>query len=310
MTNLWRRAARRLAREVRTRSWVWRCRRGGEVTIATPQGRFVLPADPYDPISHSLYVHRGFERQLMADAMDLVRRLRGLAPGQGTVLDLGANNGVVSIGLIVTGQCARAIAVEPEPTNYARLIRNIELNGLKEVVTPIRSAVAAQRSTLQLELSPTNTGDHRARPCHPETAWDDRNCAPPIELFDESSRRVIEVQADRVDSILEGLEPEARRDIVVVWVDVQGFEGEVFRGGPALWATGVPVVAEVWPYGLRRAGMTRESFAALVAGIWSGVWVQRRGRFVRYPIDMVPYFWDELGEAGDFDNVVFTRDAG
>jgi len=41
------------------------------------------------------------------------------------VLDVGANLGVISIGMLVNGDVAAAIGVEPDPDNYALLERNI-----------------------------------------------------------------------------------------------------------------------------------------------------------------------------------------
>jgi hypothetical protein len=99
-----------------------------------------------------------------------------------------------------------------------------------------------------------------------------------------------------------------RDDIAIVWIDVQGYEGYVFAGARTLLATGVPVVSEIWPYGIRRAGMSRDAFCAIVEGTWSTYWVQREGTFVRRPIDTFRTFFDGLGVDGDFDNVVFTRE--
>jgi len=44
------------------------------------------------------------------------------------VLDVGANLGVISIGMLVNGDVAAAIGVEPDPDNYALLERNIAQN--------------------------------------------------------------------------------------------------------------------------------------------------------------------------------------
>ena len=65
-------------------------------------------------------------------------------------------------------------------------------------------------------------------------------------------------------------------------------------------------VSEIWPYAIQRAGMSQEEFCGIVGGIWSAYWVKRRGRFVKYPIDIFYTYIDELGYDGDLDNVIFT----
>jgi len=46
----------------------------------------------------------------------------------------------------------------------------------------------------------------------------------------------------------------AADDVDLVWIDVQGHEGQLLSGASALLERRLPVVMELWPYGLRRAG--------------------------------------------------------
>ena len=53
----------------------------------------------------------------------------------------------------------------------------------------------------------------------------------------------------------------------LVWIDVQGHEARVLRGAGQLLQAGVPIVFELWPYGLRRAkGL--EAIVDLAAGAY------------------------------------------
>jgi hypothetical protein len=70
------------------------------VTVSTKQGRFTLPTDVDDPISKALFINREYELDLVSGAMSLVREIRGSARGKGTLLDVGANNGVIAIGML------------------------------------------------------------------------------------------------------------------------------------------------------------------------------------------------------------------
>ncbi|MEL6304253.1 MAG: hypothetical protein AAFQ20_05625, partial [Bacteroidota bacterium] len=87
---------------------------------------------------------------------------------------------------------------------------------------------------------------------------------------------------------------------------VQGHEGYVFQGAPKILSKGIPVISEVWPYGLKRSGMTNQQFCEIVEKYWSHYHVLRDNDFVQYPIGQFNAFLEELGEHGDFDNVIFT----
>jgi len=231
--------------------------------------------------------------------MCLIRDLRGLAKGKGTVLDIGANNGVISIGMLVAGELEKAIAIEPEPRNFSNLKHNVELNHLENAITCLNYAVSDSKTNLQFELSESNYGDHRVRKSFSETGLK--------ELYEESKRQIINVEANSLDNILAELDETLTKDISVVWIDVQGYEGYIFLGSTKLLLSGIPVVTEIWPYGITRAGMSQETFCGIVGNIWSAYWVKRRGKFVKYPIDVFYTYFDELGYDGDFDNVIFTK---
>lgn len=269
-------------------------------TLTTRQGIFRVPIGVNDPISKELFLFGEFELDLITDAMELVRKLSGRPKGKGSLIDIGANNGVISIGMLVTGQLERAVAIEPEPVNFSRLQVNVQLNKLDDAILSIHSALSDHKSSLTFELSETNYGDHRVRQSSEVPA-------ATREIFNESSRRVITVPAETLDSLVDGLPPPFKEDIAVIWIDVQGYEGYVFAGAKEVLKRGVPVVSEVWPYGIVRAGMTLDSFDAIVTSCWSSYWIKRRGRFVRNPIVAFRALLDELGSDGDYENVIFTN---
>jgi len=269
-------------------------------TLTTKQGIFRVPLGVPDPISHELFLFGAFELQLMEEAMELLRKLSGRPKGKGTIIDIGANNGVTSVGMLVTGQLDRAVAIEPEPINFARLTENVALNQLNDAVLLLNCALSDRKASLTFELSDTNYGDHRVRVSSGPTGT--------REVFNESNRPVITVPADTLDSVLASLPAKWTDDVAVVWIDVQGYEGHVFAGARAILDRGIPVVSEIWPYGIARAGMTLDSFSDLVNEIWTSFWVRRRRRFAKYPILAFRAFLDELGPDGDYDNVIFTRD--
>jgi FkbM family methyltransferase len=270
------------------------------VTVSTKQGVFTVLLAPSESIGQSLFCKGQYELDLMQKTMAFLRSIGKCPPkGKGTIVDVGANNGVISIGMLYTGELEKAIAIEPEPQNFALLQHNVNQNGLKDKVLCLPYAIASQKGEILLELSDTNFGDHRVRTNSP--------VVDSTELFHESERRVITIQADQLDNLLAGLPESFVHDIAVIWVDVQGYEGYVFMGAKNLLSKGIPVVSEIWPYGMRRAGMTQEQFCDIARSIWTNYWVLRRGRFVRYPIATLDILFDELGYDGDHENIIFTK---
>ena len=63
---------------------------------------------------------------------------------QGLVmLDIGANTGRMSIPRVILGDVMRAYCVEPDPLNYAALVRNVADNGLRGLVMPDLAAIGS-----------------------------------------------------------------------------------------------------------------------------------------------------------------------
>lgn len=265
------------------------------VTVRTQQG--VLTVYCSDSIiGRKLYCQGAFELDLSQKVVALLRELGRPVPG-GTMLDIGANMGVIAIGLLHQGWMQRAIAIEPEPGNVALLRRNVTRNGLDDRVVCVPCAVSDRPGTVAFELSRDNYGDHRVRLGAPSSR---------SERYHESDRRVIEVESRCLDDVLAALPARFVDDLALIWVDTQGHEAHVFRGARSVLSRGVPVVAELWPYGLLRAGVSRAEFCAIAEEFWSTYWVLRRGRFFPYPIALLGLLFDELGDAGDAENVVFT----
>jgi FkbM family methyltransferase len=267
------------------------------VTIPTKQGVFTVSSED-QVIGKTLYCYREFEFDLISKVMNFLRsRPNFPQKGQGTLVDIGANNGVISVAMLNMGEVEKAIAIEPEPQNFSLLENNVKQNGLSNRIICLQYAVSEKKGELSFELSKDNFGDHRVR------AGSQTNAN---ELFCESNRRVITVNSDRLDAILANVPDTFSRNVSLIWIDVQGYEGYAFMGARDILSKGVPVASEIWPYGIRRAGMSKERFCEIVKSIWSSFWVMRRGRFVQYPIAIFDFFFDELGYDGEFDNIIFT----
>ncbi|MDX1972292.1 MAG: FkbM family methyltransferase [Candidatus Sumerlaeia bacterium] len=281
------------------RTLLWKAYRsfGKSVTLQTKQGRFTLPLTIDDPISKSLFIRKQFEHDIATEAMKFIRQYRGIPKGQGTIVDIGANNGVISIGMLTNKELSKAVCIEPAPQNFAYLTHNIALNKLSEHVTTLNFAVSDSETFLDFELSSENYGDHRIRKSVSHTS----------DKYNESQRKVIQVPCKPLQGLLQSVDSAVTNQITVFWMDVQGHEGYIFRGAKDLFSTGIPLVTEVWPYGLLRSGMSLEEYAALVQEIWSFYWVKRRGRFIKYPTQMFSPYLDELGSDGYSENIILTQ---
>ena len=64
--------------------------------------------------------------------------------GEGAILDIVANNGVISIGMLYTGEMSKAISIEPESQNFCLLQRNTKLNGLNDRISCLPFAASHQ----------------------------------------------------------------------------------------------------------------------------------------------------------------------
>lgn len=200
-----------------------------------------LVRTPDRVIGRGLFDGSGNEVTEVSQVIDLLRRSLGNRfLEHRTFVDIGANIGTTSLPAVAILGAARAIAVEPEPENYKLLRCNAILNGMEDSIVAVQAAVTNLAGVVNLELSSSNFGDHRVR-----------ITGEPGYLREER-RPLIAVRALRLDDLL-AEEQVTAAEVGLLWLDVQGHEGQVLDSAPSLLAEGVPVVTEFWPYGLRRS---------------------------------------------------------
>jgi len=241
------------------RKWRWRRLHRGprhDVTVDSWNGR--LTFDSRDRlIGKYLWVDRAYEPRTIASAMAALEQGGWLRrEGRGTLVDAGANIGMITTALLGHGWFERALCVEPSPDNLRLLRLNLAQNGLESRARIAAVALAGAPGELEFELSDTNAGDNRLRASG-------TGGAPP-GAFGEEGRRAIRVPVETLDRLLAAaaIPPS---DVRLLWMDIQGFEGKSFAGAAGLLGAGAPVVMEFWPYGLARAGTPRDEFLAIAA---------------------------------------------
>jgi FkbM family methyltransferase len=229
----------------RYRSAVFRAARFVRADVCTTRGSAVFHVSTRDRVlGRHVYVYGDFEAAILHRTYALLREWG--RPITGTMVDVGANVGTTCIQAVVDGLAPGAIAIEPEPRNFALLERNMRANGLAGHIEPLRAALSDREGTADLELSEDNSGDHRIRigAGGTGTFHEDRRATRPVPMttFDRL------VESGRIDLARTG----------IVWIDVQGHDGHVLAGARTLRDTGIPVVVEFWPYGLdRSAGLNQ-----------------------------------------------------
>lgn len=202
---------------------------------------------------HDNMVHRYFFRHgTWAPGLQyLIRTL--FANGPGTFVDVGANIGLTTIPIAKYNDKIDIYAFEPESNNYRILRKNIIANGVETKVKALNLALFSEDCTLDMELSENNMGDHRVRrPSIPN---------PRSNYFNEETRPTVKIQARRLDGVLKV------QDLVkpvILKVDTQGAEVQVFSGAQKFLAGVDYLIVEYWPYGLQRMGDTTESFFNII----------------------------------------------
>jgi FkbM family methyltransferase len=244
-------------------------------------------------IGRLLYADRAFEIDKIERALRCAVAAGVLAErNDGWLLDVGANVGSVCIPLVRRGTFSHAVAFEPEPENYAHLVRSLALNGIEPPrIRPMPVALSSTNGAAVLELAFTNFGDHRIRVEAPTSSHPD--CR-------EEERAVISVPARRLDDVVAelGIAPAA---VKLIWMDVQGHEAQVIQGATGLIAAGVPVVTEFWPYGLARAGEDGRHFGDVVRRRFAAFYDLGLASPVREPIADVPTLFERYPDTAFTD---------
>jgi len=173
-----------------------------------------------------------------------------LGPEGGVFLDIGAN-----IGLTTISAARRADvlchAFEPEPGNFRLLENNIRENAPDGRTTLHNLALFKDRREVEFELSEDTRGDHRIR----------QDSLIRNEKFQEAHRKTVSVQADRLDDVFD---PEGIQGHLVLKVDTQGGEVNVFPGATKVLERADFVISEFCPYMLLRAGTSVEKFISII----------------------------------------------
>ena len=134
----------------------------------------------------------------------------------GIMLDIGANIGRMSIPRVILGDVQVAYCAEPEPLNYACLVRNVRENALAGLVLPDRVAIDAEDGTARM-LRMRTAGGHR------------------VVASADPGQDAVEVPCLTLDTWVSRLGVDLVQ-LAFVKVDAQGSELHVLRGAARVLA--------------------------------------------------------------------------
>jgi len=170
-----------------------------------------------------------------AYAPELVAVIRRLLRQGGSVIDVGANIGYLTlIAAQAAGQRGVVYAFEPSPREFAQLLRHLELNGVMNVV-PFPVAVGAERGMLPLHLAP------------------EENPGQNSQYRTDLGARDVMVNVRPISDLMS---PQGLEDVRCVKIDVEGAEMEVLKGMASVmrYLSRATFIIEVSPQLLKFAG--------------------------------------------------------
>lgn len=228
-------------------------------------------------IGRRLYSRRHWSWQMLQSCQQLLIDEQLIKPSNNDVLiNVGANIGCILVPLVREKLFQRGIGFEPAPENARYLRTNIEQNGLADRAQAFQLGLSNEDRVASFEMSPRNTGDNRVRVSQ---SAEDRKAS-----YSESTREVIQIQLTRLDDVIQ----EHQVDIgphSLLWVDIQGHEGLFLEGARDTLSHGVPMVTELWPYGINRSGMSPLDFCSLVRDLFATYYIQQRSTWKQYSTD-------------------------
>ena len=168
-----------------------------------------VEADDTEGIAHRLGARR---RLPLAEILET----RELAVGR-AMIDVGANVGTTSIPRALLGDFNWVYAIEPDPLNYACLVRNIVSNGVRGLVLPDRVAIGDMNGEMTMHVRRSGTHHLVTRAEH--ISEGERMVVPCLTLDTWVDQMGIDLS-----------------DVGFIKSDTQGWDARVLTGAPRVLA--------------------------------------------------------------------------
>lgn len=156
------------------------------------------------------------------------------------VVDLGANIGYFTLlAARLVGKEGKVYAFEPEPVNYSLLLKNIEINGYKNIV-PVQKAISSTTGTVRLFIDNEDSGGHTIRQYNDKMEF-------------------VEIESVTLDDYFR----DKGHPINVIKMDIEGAEMAALSGMNRIIKENknLKMFVEFYFPGIRRSGDSPEEFA-------------------------------------------------
>jgi FkbM family methyltransferase len=244
-------------------------------------------------IGRAVYVDRvPFDFHKLENAL----RILGGNGARSVLFDIGANIGTICIPAVKRKLFKRAVAVEPDPQNYALLVANIHLNGLADrIVTHGVALGGSDNECLPLELSDNNFGHHRV------------SVGAGPDLRTRPGSKIIAVRSETFDTAIANIVPNDG----VIWIDAEGSEGHILRGASGALRSRPPICLEFLPEEMSKA-RSYQALKEVLIGCGYNWYFDLEHGFPPRPLTAASLdeLYDRLGERGahtDLLVVALTR---
>lgn len=275
-----------------------------DITINTWNGLLDCDSKEYQ-IGKTLYAKRSYDSEVIDSSIGFLRKKGYLSDAdKGTIIDVGANIGMICIALLKHRFFERAIAFEPEPNNFRLLEKNVAQNGLNDKIRCFNYALSSDRYVSNgtgvdggiLELSQSNSGDHRIR--HNNERG----------FFQEENRKTLNVKVDTLDNVLSKNPQLKAEDTSLIWLDIQGHEGYFFDGSKELLSRKIPVISEFWAYGITRSGMSLSEYKQIVSKSFSHFYDISANSYAKLPIKDIDKLFEIYNTPRKVGSIIFVTD--
>jgi FkbM family methyltransferase len=278
-------APRPLSSDERSRFYEWAATMTSHVAVDSDGLTFLVPTA--DRAMGKFFV-RGRRKEMRVLAAALARlEAAGVEVVRTTFLDVGANIGTTTLAALRAG-FRSVLACEPDPANAKLLRANVALNSAEDTVRILEVAISDRSGVARLDPGRGSRTKSRIL-----GGVDDRPRGIPIEVATVSIDELVRDGTIDPDSI--GL----------LWADVEGHECQVLSGAQTLIERRVPLVIELNPKLIRRAGGS-EALLGLLASDYTHVLDLRRPDSAFVPIASFDKLLEDYSPPAFTDLLLFT----
>ena len=192
----------------------------------------------FDIISKKLFIDYNFDFEIIKKAVKFLDKNHK----RETLLNIGANIGSICIKSVKEKLFNSAVVFEPAKGHFRLLMANIYINKLEDKIKAYQLALSDKKKTLKLSLNQTgNLGDNRIIK----------------NINNKQNLKIEKVKSDKLDNFTSKL----NKKNALIFMDVQGHEPYILKGGKKTIKKKIPIVLEFSPLLLDKSWL--EGFSIL-----------------------------------------------